>query len=155
MCSDGGGITNVLKTNLLTLVGTASRDALKGNAGNDRLSGGLGKDVLSGGMGQDVFLLETRPNKSTNIDTISDFSVANDTIHLAKSIFRGITKKGVLKADALYTGAKAHDASDRIIYDSKKGALYYDADGTGAAAQIQIATLTKNLKMTYRDFFVI
>jgi serralysin len=33
--------------------------------------------------------------------------------------------------------------------------LYYDADGTGSQAQVQIATLSKNLKMTYKDFFVI
>lgn len=54
-----------------------------------------------------------------------------------------------------YKGAKAHDANDRIIYDNKKGVLYYDPDGTGSAAQIKIATLSKKLKMTYKDFFVI
>ncbi|MGO4705346.1 cadherin domain-containing protein [Microvirga sp. 2MCAF38] len=167
------GVTNVVEANPLTLFGTggadeltgeagndvlygaAGNDVLKGEAGNDKLYGGLGKDTLSGGTGQDVFVFDTRPNKSTNVDTITDFSVADDTIHLAKSIFRAIAKKGVLKADAFYVGAKTHDADDRIIYDKKKGALYYDADGTGGAAQVQIATLSKNLKMTNKDFFVI
>ena len=42
-----------------------------------------------------------------------------------------------------------------IIYNKKTGALFYDQDGTGAHEAIQIATLSKNLKMTYHDFFVI
>ncbi|MGO4389420.1 calcium-binding protein, partial [Microvirga sp. 2YAF29] len=64
-------------------------------------------------------------------------------------------KKGVIKSAEFYQGPKAHDRDDRLIYDKKTGALYYDADGTGAQAQIQIAALSKNLKMTYKDFFVI
>jgi serralysin len=55
-----------------------------------------------------------------------------------------------------YKGTKAHDKDDHIIYDAKKGILYYDADGTGPSAQIKIATLSQNLsKMSYKDFFVI
>ena len=33
------------------------------------------------------------------------------------------------------------DASDRIIYDQSNGAIYYDADGSGAVAAIQIAII--------------
>jgi hypothetical protein len=33
--------------------------------------------------------------------------------------------------------------------------LYYDADGSGAGKALEIATLTKKLPMTYKDFFVI
>ena len=36
---------------------------------------------------------------------------------------------------------KAHDASDRVIYDTASGKLYYDADGQGGAAAVQIAML--------------
>ncbi|MGO4707038.1 cadherin domain-containing protein [Microvirga sp. 2MCAF38] len=142
------------------LRGLGGNDVLLGEAGNDRLSGGAGRDVLTGGSGQDVFVFDTKLSKSsrvnkTNQDTITDFNVQDDTIHLAKSVFTKLSKKGVLKAGEFYIGTKAHDQDDRIIYDKKKGALYYDADGTGSQAQIQIATLTKNLKMTYKDFFVV
>ena len=42
-----------------------------------------------------------------------------------------------------------------MIYNSKKGVLLYDADGSGAGAAVQVTTLSKNLKMTYADFFVV
>ncbi|MGO4707035.1 hypothetical protein AB4072_14800 [Microvirga sp. 2MCAF38] len=142
------------------LTGLGGNDVLLGEAGNDRLSGGAGRDVLTGGSGQDVFVFDTKLSKSAsanraNQDTITDFNVNDDTIYLAKSVFTKLSKKEVLKAGEFYVGTKAHDQDDRIIYDKKKGALYYDADGTGSQAQIQIATLTKDLKMTYKDFFVI
>ncbi|WP_198411745.1 calcium-binding protein [Microvirga flavescens] len=144
----GGAGNNVI-------YGYAGNDTLRGEAGNDKLYGGAGKDTLYGGDGKDIFVFDTKPNKKTNVDKIVDFSVKDDTIHLAKSIFKKITKKGVLKSGEFYAGAAAHDANDRIIYNKKTGALYYDADGTGSAAQVQIATLSKKLKMTYKDFYVV
>ncbi|MGO4706075.1 cadherin domain-containing protein [Microvirga sp. 2MCAF38] len=137
------------------LYGYDGNDTLRGEAGNDKLYGGAGNDVLVGGDGQDIFVFDTKPNKRTNVDKIVDFSVAADTLHLAKSIFKTLTKTGVLKKEWLYIGSSAHDADDRLIYNKKTGALYYDADGTGGAAQVQIATLSKNLMLTSKDFFVV
>jgi hypothetical protein len=45
-------------------------------------------------------------------------------------------------------------AARLLVYDSKKGKLYYDADGSGKGKAIEIANLSKNLKMTADDFFV-
>jgi len=90
-----------------------------------------------------------------NLDRITDFTVKDDTIHLAKSVFKKMAKKGMIKSAEFYQGVQAHDKSDHIIFDKKTGALFYDADGTGSIAQIQIATLSKNLKLTYKDFFVV
>ncbi|WP_194164532.1 cadherin domain-containing protein [Microvirga thermotolerans] len=143
-----GGVLNDV------LSGLAGNDTLRGLAGNDRLSGGLGRDVLAGGAGRDVFVFDTKPGK-TNLDRIVDFSVKDDTIHLARKVFKGIAKKGVLAKTAFHAGAKAHDADDRAVYDKKTGALFYDADGTGSAAAVQIATLQKNLKMTEKDFYLV
>ncbi|WP_262030827.1 cadherin domain-containing protein [Microvirga sp. Mcv34] len=136
------------------LRGLSGNDTLSGGAGNDLLFGGVGKDVLTGGEGQDIFGFDTKPNKATNIDRITDFSVADDTIQLSKAAFSKITKKGVLAKSAFWSGAKAHDASDRIIYDPKKGALFYDSDGSGKAAAVQIAILSKALKINALDFFI-
>ncbi|MGO4526357.1 cadherin domain-containing protein [Microvirga sp. 2MCAF35] len=153
-------LTNVVETNPLVLIGTAGADTLTGESGNDRLTGNAGKDMLTGGAGQDIFVFNrlaktNTAHKRADLDTITDFNRVDDTIHLAKSVFKGIAKKGVLAKAAFYVGTKAHDADDRIIYDKKKGALWYDADGTGSKAAIQIATLDKNLKLTNLDFFVV
>ncbi|WP_157961292.1 cadherin domain-containing protein [Microvirga flavescens] len=166
-------VGNVVETTAFTLIGAAGADNLQGEAGNDvlrglggndtllgeagndKLFGGAGHDTLTGGSGQDVFVFDTKADRRTNIDRITDFSVADDTIQLTKSVFTKLSKKGVLKAGEFYVGTKAQDDSDHIIYNKKTGALYYDADGTGSSAQIQIAVLSKNLKLTYKDFFVI
>ncbi len=137
-----------------TIAGLAGNDVLRGEAGNDRISGGTGKDVLTGGSGADIFVFDSKPNKKTNLDRIVDFSVADDTIHLSKKAFSKIAKKGVLAKSAFWAGEKAHDANDRVIYNKKTGALFYDSDGTGKIAAVQIATLSKKLKMSALDFFI-
>ena len=70
-------------------------------------------------------------------------------------MFTKIAQKGALSSQAFWSGAKAHDASDRIVYNKKTGNLYYDEDGTGAKAQVKIATLANKANLTYDDFFVI
>jgi Ca2+-binding RTX toxin-like protein len=42
-----------------------------------------------------------------------------------------------------------------VIYKKASGALYYDPDGNGVIAAVQIATLAKNLKLKATDFFVV
>lgn len=137
------------------LSGDAGNDFLEGGDGSDILRGGLGKDTLSGGAGADSFYFDSAvaKKKNTNIDKIVSFNVKDDTIYLAKAVFTKL-KAGKLKKDAFFIGNKAHDGSDRVIYDKKSGKVFYDPDGTGKQQQIQFATLDKNLKMTEKDFFV-
>lgn len=47
---------------------------------------------------------------------------------------------------------KGHDINDRIVYNTVTGALYYDADGSGATAAIQFATLKERPTVTAADF---
>lgn len=142
------------------LVGSGYADTLKGNSGDnnlnggdgdDKLYGGNGNDVLIGGAGKDMFVFHTALSP-TNIDTIEDFSAADDTIRLDDDIFTMIGKVGSLSSDAFYSGTKAHDASDRIIYDKVTGKLWYDADGTGKGVAIEFAQLDKGLIITADDF---
>ena len=152
----GNTLANVITGNSAanTLSGLSGADRLNGGAGGDRLIGGAGLDILTGGGGGDKFFFNSAPS-AANRDTITDYNVAADTIQIENAVFIGIGGVGVLAAAAFRSGAVAADASDRIIYNSATGALYFDADGAGGAAQIQFATLSAGLALTAADFVVI
>jgi Ca2+-binding RTX toxin-like protein len=142
------------------LIGTSQTNALLGGAGNDRLYGKAGKDVLTGNGGQDIFVFDTKPNKKTNLDTITDFSVTDDTIWLSDSMFKKLGKgteasPTKLKKAFFKVADKAKDKNDYLVYSKKTGVLSYDADGVGAGKAVEIAKLAKNLKLTVDDFFVV
>ena len=137
-----------------TMTGGAGADTLNGGEGNDLLDGGLGKDVLNGGAGDDSFIFSTAPNATTNSDTIADFTSGQDTILLGNLIFTALGAAGDLNPDFFHVGTSAHDADDHIVFNAATGALYYDPDGTGAAAQVQFATLTGAPLVAATDFVV-
>ncbi|EJM98163.1 calcium-binding protein, partial [Phyllobacterium sp. YR531] len=153
----GQHIENVLLTGSASInaTGNALNNYLVGNSGANIISGGAGNDVLSGGAGRDAFVFNTAANSSTNRDTISDFSVADDTIWMDNAIFAALGATGALAAAAFRIGAGAADASDRIVYNASNGALYYDADGSGSGAAVQFASIGKGLALTNADFLVI
>ncbi len=137
-----------------TITGNASRNILYGYAGDDILDGGLGNDVLRGSEGADSFVFSTALGAG-NIDSITDFSSADDTIMLSSAMFSGLTagELGAAQFQINATGV-ADSADQRIIYDSNTGALYFDGDGNGAGAGVQFATLTAGLALDQSDFFI-
>jgi Ca2+-binding RTX toxin-like protein len=143
------------------LYGGIGNDRLNGGHGNDKLYGGTGKDILAGGLGKDAFVFDTKPHSKANFDKILDYKVRDDSVWLENAVFKGIGRGGTpdkplkLQAKFFWKGSEAHDANDRIIYDPKNGALYYDKDGTGAASQVKFAQLKKGLAMSHHEFFVI
>jgi serralysin len=133
--------------------GGAGDDRVRGDSGNDRLDGGLGADLLTGGSGFDRFTFST-PLGPENVDTINDFR-SSDMIVLDNDVFTGLTA-GVLRGSAFRVGTAAVDSSDRIIYDTVSGALYFDPDGAGGADQTQFATIAGSPNnVAARDFLVI
>ncbi len=150
---DAAGDTYVSIENL---TGSSRADTLVGNNGSNQLAGGLGNDTLTGGAGADFFLFNTALG-ATNVDKITDFTAADDTIRLENAIFTELTATGTLASGAYFAGAAAHDLDDRIIYNSATGALLYDADGNkaGGVAAVQFATLTGGLTLTNADFVVV
>jgi Ca2+-binding RTX toxin-like protein len=137
-----------------SLRGNAGDDTLIGLSGNDTLNGGLGNDTLTGGDGKDIIRFDSLLNALTNVDTITDYNVADDTIHLENDIFTALTTTGWLAAESFRRGAVAVDADDYVIYDDVTGALYYDADGNGVAAAVQFAALSGAPTLTHADFLV-
>jgi|GEM_PF-6690736 len=136
------------------IYGSSGDDRLSGGSGDDRLYGGWGLDSFRGGDGKDAFVFYSAA-AATNIDTIRDFSIADDTIWLQNSVFKGIGSAGRLKLGIFRTSEEARDATDRIIYDRDDGVLYYDADGTGVSEQVAVAKVSAGLRLTSLDFLII
>ncbi|CAK0746830.1 serralysin [Gammaproteobacteria bacterium] len=147
----GNGLANMMS-------GNQAKNVLNGVGGNDTLNGGLGSDTLTGGTGNDSFQFDSVLG-STNIDTISDFVSTQDGLSLDDAVFAQIGVRGrFVIADGRFwasTTGIAHDASDRVIYNTVTGALSYDADGNDAGAAIQFATLTGHPTLSATDIWIV
>jgi Ca2+-binding RTX toxin-like protein len=150
----GTNFENLELTGLGNTKGTGNTQAnfIFGNSGSNFIDGKAGSDNLTGGGGIDNFVFTTGLGAS-NIDTVNDFTVVDDTIRLENAIFAALPV-GYLAVAAFHIGASAADAADRIVYNSATGALFYDADGLGGAAQVQFAILGAGLAVTNADIFV-
>jgi Ca2+-binding RTX toxin-like protein len=144
-----------------TLTGNTGANTLNGGNGNDMLYGGLGNDTLTGGAGADHFVFNTTLNASSNRDTITDFVSGTDKIDLENAVMTALgPTTGSLTTDQFFsssTAVRGNDATDRIVYNTTTGALYYDADGSGNGAAIQIALMGLSIHptMTYQDFLIV
>lgn len=147
----GNAASNIIRGNEGDnhLWGGARSDILWGRDGDDVLDGGSGADSLEGGAGNDTFVL----GDTSAIDTVTDFSTIRDVIALDHNAFS--LTVGELAPEKFHLGAAAADADDRLIYDPATGALYFDSDGNGGIAQIQVAALTAGLALSAADFVVI
>lgn len=137
-----------------SFTGNALANTLKGNVGDDVLNGGYGRDVLVGGSGMDIFVFRDRLG-SANVDKITDYDRLYDSLQLDNRYMPKLGSVGRLSSSKFVLGSKALDANDHLIYDRTKGYLYYDADGSGAGAQVLIAQFANKAVLTYAEFTVI
>ncbi|MEF8700141.1 MAG: calcium-binding protein [Candidatus Accumulibacter sp. UW20] len=135
--------------------GNAWANTLVGNDAANTLNGATGNDKLTGGAGSDRFQFDTALNAATNLDQITDFLSVDDTIALENAIFTAFATPGAIQAANLVFGNVALDANDYLIYDNSNGHLLYDADGSGAGAAVQFATLTGAPALSYLDFLIV
>ncbi len=135
------------------LAGGGGNDVIDGGAGDDRLIGGAGQDELEGGAGDDRFYFNVAPG-AADADGIVDFIDVDDAFYLLRSEFAGSGPNGMLAASAFHQGAAAADAGDRILYDAATGNLFYDSDGTGAAAALLFASVAPGTALTHADFVI-
>lgn len=152
----GDNIENLVLTGTVAINGTGNAEInrITGNGASNILNGMTGSDSLTGGLGADFFVFSTTLGP-TNIDLIADYTVADDRIDLAASVFLGIAAGAMAgsRFTSNLTGA-ATTTAQRIIYETDTGALFYDRDGTGVIAAVQFATIDPNLVLTSSEFFV-
>ncbi|HEY9691398.1 MAG TPA: calcium-binding protein [Oculatellaceae cyanobacterium] len=130
-------------------------DTITGGLGDDTLIGGLGNDTLSGNAGADSFRFDA---PTEGVDLILDFVSGTDQIAVLASGFGGGLTAPDLSADQFRSGAgvsSSTTATDRFLYNTSNGDLFFDADGTGAASALQIATLFRAPTLTASDIVVI
>jgi Ca2+-binding RTX toxin-like protein len=157
-------VTYTLGNNLenLTLVGSADingignvvNNIITGNSGVNNLSGAAGFDTLTGGSGGDRF---TFKNPNEGIDTITDFlSSQGDKICVSAAGYGGGLAAGVAVTDAQFVlGTIALHARNRFIYNTNTGGLFFDRDGSGQLAAIQIASLSSKPTFAGSDILVL
>ncbi|MDZ8086445.1 MAG: cadherin-like domain-containing protein, partial [Nostoc sp. DedQUE12b] len=162
----GNSLNNILMGNNAanTLTGGDGHDSLFGNSGNDTLFGSAGDDLIAGGVGRDVLTGETGQDSfnltGTRIggyDMIADFTLGEDTILISKAEFGLVQSQNTTLDSGLFRlGTTAIAASDRFIYDKTTGNLFFDADGTGNAAQvIQIAQFSNQVALSSANITII
>lgn len=138
----------------LNLIGNGIDNRLTGNGYANTLAGRGGNDTLTGGLGADTFVFDRAPDGTGNLDTVTDFQTGIDGLTLIGSVFGGLSS-GRLESAAFHVGNAAADSEDRIIYDQSTGALWFDADGSGAGEQVQVAALSNLAALMVDDILVV
>ena len=107
--------------------------------------------------GTDQFLFDTKPNKTTNADHLTDFLHKTDIL-LDDDIFKKLDV-GKLHKSEFFSGngvKHAHDDDDRVVYNTKSGKLYYDKDGEGGHDAKLFAILDGSPdNISAKDFLII
>jgi len=159
------GVNWVLDDNVerLTLTGSAALSGtgnglgnlIVGNGAANVINGKAGSDFLTGGGGSDVFVFDTTFG-ATNLDTIADFVHGVDKIRIAKAVAVAIgTSLTVDEFKVVTTGHAPSSASVHLIYNSKDGSLWYDANGSGNGGDVKMAVLTGSPdNLSYLDFAI-
>lgn len=142
------------------IFGGDGADTLSGGGGNDLIGGGKGLNLLAGGDGEDAFYFGVAPQVGT-LSTVSDFDAAQDRFVLKASAFSALSGsfndgETALDAAAFQSGggSDALGATVRIVHNTTTGALYYDADGSGAGAAVQFAQIGSGLSLDADHFFI-
>ncbi|NOT71257.1 MAG: calcium-binding protein [Hyphomicrobium sp.] len=136
----GNELRQVIRGNngVNTILGGGGNDSLYGFGGSDTIESQAGNDSLFGGTGVDRFQFrQSHLGAASGIDLIYGFTAAD----YIKFDTASVPFERSLFSTEFALGTSALDASDRVIYDKVSGAMWFDADGTGAQAKILFAVL--------------
>ncbi|PIK73205.1 hypothetical protein CS379_09725, partial [Methylobacterium frigidaeris] len=93
------------------------------------------------------------------IDRIRGFVLGEDAIEVSASAFTGGLVAGANLDGHFTTNTTGHTNAPagfgQFIYESDASRLWWDKDGAGGAAAVQIATLDRGLDLSASDFKVV
>ncbi len=118
----------------LNIRDTENDDLIVGSNGNDTINGGYGgNDTIFGGAGNDSLIggaSDTLAFNSFNegVDSIDDFNTTNELIQVSAAGFGGGLSSGTLETTKFTIGASATTNTQRFIYNSTTGGLFFDLD---------------------------
>lgn len=133
----GDGAANVF-------LGGGADDILQGRAGDDTLNGQQGDDVLTGGTGKDkfVFDLDGRDGKG---DIITDFTRGQDKLTIDRTAY-GISTNDSAVTLVVGSDPAATTGKSTFLFESDNGRLWFDADGKGGSANLELVAILQNVK---------
>jgi Ca2+-binding RTX toxin-like protein len=137
------------------LQGDAAGNVIFGLGGADYIVGFGGADLLIGGSDADIFHYTGLADGG---DVIQDFGYGADRISVNGANF-GLGTPGpagaMIDSWRFVAGTAATVASSQFIYNAPTGQFWYDQDGTGAGAQVLLATLQAGAVVTAGDILVL
>ncbi|PWT75718.1 MAG: hypothetical protein C5B46_02290, partial [Proteobacteria bacterium] len=141
----------------INAIGNALANTLIGNDGNNVIAGGLGIDDLTGEGGADRFIFNGVLG-SSNADKVEDFHHGEDVLVLSPDVFHALGPAGHELDDSQFLSGSGvptpTNHSEHILYSTDTGSLYYDPDGSGAAAAVQFAALAGTPSVDQHDFVI-
>lgn len=127
----------------------AGATVVNGTTGNDQILLGSTQKAAYGQGGSDIFVFNAMPAAP---HYLMDFDPANDRIEFRNDVFTSLWALDPIGADTFRAGTAAADHNDHVIYDSATGTLWYDSDGDGAAAKVEIARLQPGTSLNNSHF---
>jgi serralysin len=143
------------KNNVSIAYNTIIENAIGSNQ-DDKIIGNSVANQLTGGLGKDSFVFASKLS-DFNVDTITDFNIAEDSLILDRAIFKALNAGKVLTAQELFVSANslaAENAAQRIIFNTAAQSLYYDADGVGGESAMLFALLPNMASLNAGQVFI-
>lgn len=121
-----------------TILGGVGSDYIVAGSGDDLINSGAGVDIVFGGPGKDRYQFDAAAG---GYDQLLDFESGEDRILIQNAGFGGLLPIGQLQLQN-FASQTANAARPQFVFDALRGALFWDADGTGVGRSVKIVTTT-------------
>ena len=166
-----------------TIFGSKGDNVIYGGNGNDTITGGTRKNMIYGGLGNDTltggglsntFVFDSKPDGTSNKDTVTNFNSNTDKLQfkvrdrqyqdIFKVNFNYVDEDGTnntidpnqfLSATSDLLLQQNSTPSANFLYNTTTGVLYFDQDGIGSNfSAIQVATFANKAALASSNIVI-